>query len=82
MQTGPTTQLLLDIERGDATARERLWAAVYEELRRLAKAHMAGERRGRTTGTTVLVHEAYLRLLGPAGKGGLAKRRRGGRIAL
>jgi len=35
---------------------------VYEELRRLAAHHMAGERRGHTLGVTALVNEAYLNL--------------------
>jgi len=64
----PLTQILAAAESGDESARQQLWQAVYEELHRLAKAHMAGERRGRTIQTTVLVHEAYLRLLGPEGR--------------
>ncbi|MBX9583513.1 MAG: sigma-70 family RNA polymerase sigma factor [Gemmataceae bacterium] len=38
--------------------------AVYDELRRLAAAHLAGERPGHTLDATALVHEAYLRLAG------------------
>jgi RNA polymerase sigma factor (TIGR02999 family) len=37
---------------------------VYEELRRLARAHMANERAEHTLQATALVHEAYLRLIG------------------
>jgi RNA polymerase sigma factor (TIGR02999 family) len=37
---------------------------VYDELRRLAAAHLAGERPGHTLQATALVHEAYLRLVG------------------
>lgn len=37
---------------------------VYDELRRLARSYMRRERPGHTLQTTVLVHEAYLRLLG------------------
>ncbi|MBX9578921.1 MAG: RNA polymerase subunit sigma, partial [Gemmataceae bacterium] len=36
--------------------------AVYDELRRLAAAHLAGERPGHTLNPTALVHEAYLKL--------------------
>ncbi len=35
---------------------------VYEELRRLARSHIARERAGLTLQPTALVHEAYLRL--------------------
>lgn len=35
---------------------------VYDELRRLAAAQLAGERPGHTLNPTALVHEAYLRL--------------------
>lgn len=36
---------------------------VYDELRRLAAAQLAGERPGHTLNPTALVHEAYLKLL-------------------
>jgi RNA polymerase sigma factor (TIGR02999 family) len=36
---------------------------VYQELRRLARAHMAQERAGHTLQATALVHEAYVRLI-------------------
>ncbi|MHC5541847.1 ECF-type sigma factor, partial [Singulisphaera rosea] len=39
---------------------------VYDELRRLAAARMAIEAPGRTLQATALVHEAYLRLVGPS----------------
>ena len=37
---------------------------VYEELRRVARAHLRGEGADHTLETTALVHEAYLRLVG------------------
>src|SRR5437764_10362753 len=43
-----------------------LFPAVYDELRRLAAARMAGEAPGHTLDATALVHEAYLRLVGAA----------------
>lgn len=43
-----------------------LFPAVYDELRRLAAAQRADERVGHTLNATALVHEAYLRLSGPA----------------
>ena len=39
-----------------------MFPAVYDELRRLAAAKLAGERPGHTLDATALVHEAYLRL--------------------
>jgi RNA polymerase sigma factor (TIGR02999 family) len=57
------TQLLNDAKEGNRSACERLLAAVYAELRRLAAGHMARERDARTLQSTALVHEAYLRLV-------------------
>jgi RNA polymerase sigma factor (TIGR02999 family) len=59
------TQLLDGVERGDPQAAEELLPLVYEELRRLASAKMADDRPGQTLQPTALVHEAWLRLLGP-----------------
>lgn len=39
--------------------------AVYGQLRALAQRQLANERRGHTLSATALVHEAYLRLMGP-----------------
>src|SRR5215203_1578137 len=39
-----------------------LYAAVYQELRRVAHRHLGGEQTGHTLGTTGLVHEAFLEL--------------------
>lgn len=44
-----------------------LFAAVYDELRRLAAARLAREPAGHTLDATALVHEAFLRLRGGAG---------------
>src|SRR5262245_38561232 len=60
------TQLLEAIGQGDETATNRLMPLVYEELLRLARAHMSHERSDHTLQATALVHEAYLRLLGDA----------------
>ncbi len=59
------TRILDAIDRGDARAADELLPVVYEELRRLAARHMSNERPGHTLQATALVHEAYLRLLGP-----------------
>jgi RNA polymerase sigma factor (TIGR02999 family) len=49
---------------GDDTALQKLMPLVYEELRRIARRHLRGEREDHTLQTTALVHEAYLRLIG------------------
>lgn len=59
------TQILSDIDRGDPRASEALLPLVYDELRRLAGSRLAREQPGQTLQATALVHEAYLRLLGP-----------------
>jgi RNA polymerase sigma factor (TIGR02999 family) len=57
------TRVLEQMESGDPTAAERLLPLVYDELRKLAAARLAGERQGQTLQATALVHEAYLRLV-------------------
>jgi RNA polymerase sigma factor (TIGR02999 family) len=52
---------------GDLDAADLL-PLVYDELRRLAAREMAGDRPGQTLNATALVHEAYLRLVGPEGQ--------------
>lgn len=61
------TQLLQAVDRGDAGSTDALLVAVYDELRALARARMRNEPSGHTLQPTALVHEAYLRLLGPRG---------------
>jgi RNA polymerase sigma factor (TIGR02999 family) len=58
------TRILAAVERGDARAATELLPLVYDELRKLAAARMAGEKAGHTLQPTSLVHEAYLRLVG------------------
>ncbi len=58
------TRILEDVKKGDCHATDKLLAAVYGELRRLAAGKLAQERPGQTLQATALVHEAYLRLLG------------------
>ena len=57
------TQLLQAWSEGDERALEKLMPLVYEELHRLARRYMAGERPGHTLQTSALVNEAYLRLV-------------------
>src|SRR2546421_13056581 len=60
------TRILSAIEQGDAHAAAQLLPLVYDELRRLAAQKLAHEAPGQTLDATGLVHEAYLRLVGPA----------------
>ena len=60
-------------EGGDADAAARLLPLVYDELRRLAARKLAREDPGHTLDATALVHEAYLRLIGPDAEGGQAR---------
>ena len=57
------TKLLLAWNDGDPNALEKLTPFVYEELHRLAKRYMAGERSNHTLQATAVVNEAYLRLI-------------------
>lgn len=61
------TRLLEAANRGERRAAAELLPLVYDELRQLAAARMAGEAPGHTLNPTALVHEAYLRLVGPTG---------------
>src|SRR5262245_49519126 len=60
------TRLLSRIESGDPPAAEELLPLVYDELRKLAAHKLAQENPGQTLQATALVHEAYLRLIGPS----------------
>lgn len=48
---------------GDQRALAQLTPIVYDELRRLARRYLRGERAGHSLQTTALVNEAYLRLV-------------------
>ena len=57
------TRVLSAVEAGDPSAAAELLPLVYDELRKLAAARLAGEKPGQTLQATALVHEAYLRLV-------------------
>lgn len=57
------TELLLAWKEGDSAARDALFDAVYDELRRLARIRLARERPDQSLAPTALVHEAYLKLV-------------------
>jgi RNA polymerase sigma factor (TIGR02999 family) len=59
------TQLLDAAAAGDPKAASELLPLVYDELRKLAAARLADEKPGQTLQPTALVHEAFVRLVGP-----------------
>jgi RNA polymerase sigma factor (TIGR02999 family) len=58
------TRILTQIEQGDHQAADDLLPLVYQELRQLAAAKLSKEKPGQTIQATMLVHEAWLRLVG------------------
>ena len=63
--SGQVTELLKDWKQDDEKALHDLLPLVYRELRRLAHYHLQSERPDHTLQSTALVHEAYLRMMGP-----------------
>lgn len=57
------TDLLQRAQAGERTARERLFALAYEELRVQARAQLRNGGRNTFLDTTVLVHESFLRFM-------------------
>lgn len=64
MDGSEITTLLIDWGKGNETARDRLVALVYDELRRMAASSLRNERPGHTLQATALVHELYFRVFG------------------
>jgi RNA polymerase sigma-70 factor (ECF subfamily) len=61
--THQVTGLLLEWRKGDEAALNQLIPLVHDELRRIARRCLAGERGGHSLQATALVNEAYLRLI-------------------
>jgi len=59
---GEITRLARRWSEGDEDAFDRLVELVYDDLRRIAHRHLSAGARGDMVDTTVLVHEAYLKL--------------------
>ncbi|MBI4850632.1 MAG: sigma-70 family RNA polymerase sigma factor [Acidobacteria bacterium] len=57
------TELLINWNKGDEAALEKLLPLIYQELHLLASRYLRRERPNHTIQTTALVHEAYLRLI-------------------
>ena len=62
------SHLLLRWSDGDNAALDQLMPLVYQELRRMASRYMGQQPTSHTLQTTALIHEAYLRLIGPEEK--------------
>lgn len=62
-----TEELLRSAREGDKRAEARLIEHLYQDLKRMAAYHLAGERRNHTLQPTALVNEAYRRLAASAG---------------
>jgi len=58
------TTLLAAIGDGDRNALDKLFSLVYDELRQIASRQLRRAATPQTMSTTVVVHEAYLKLLG------------------
>ena len=56
--------LIEQVNAGAPNAQDRLFAAAYDELRKLARSRLRDGGRNTVLDTTVLVHESYLRFLG------------------
>jgi RNA polymerase sigma factor (TIGR02999 family) len=56
------TQWLNQLSGPDPAAAERLFATLYDQLRRMARNHMRKEQSGHTLSATALTHEAWFRM--------------------
>lgn len=59
------TQLLARAQLGESSATDELFPLVYDELRTIAARYIHDEGKAQTMQATALVHEAYIRLVGP-----------------
>ena len=65
---GELTRLLQAAAAGDGQADSELYARVYKELRKIARAHRRGWRGNDTLNTTALINEAYIKLADQSGR--------------
>lgn len=56
------THALARLRAGETAALGDLFPLIYDELKGVARAQLAGEQTGHTLGPTALVHEAYMNL--------------------
>lgn len=69
------TMLLHRAQQGDSEAAPQLLEIVYQKLHQLAEKNLAQESGGVSLQPTVLVHDAYLQLVGPEGAPDLNNRK-------
>jgi RNA polymerase sigma factor (TIGR02999 family) len=62
-ETNDLTAVLVDASRGDNAAAERLFPAVYDQLRALAGSYFRHQQSDHTLQATALVHEAFVKLI-------------------
>jgi RNA polymerase sigma factor (TIGR02999 family) len=65
--TESITTLLASAERGDRAAADAVFAAMYDELHRLARRELARRGSGVTLSATTLLHDAYVSIAGREG---------------
>jgi RNA polymerase sigma factor (TIGR02999 family) len=65
--TESITALLASAERGDRAAADAVFAALYEDLHRMARRELARGGGGVTLSATALLHDAYLNIAGREG---------------
>lgn len=58
------TRLLQNAASGDRGALDQVYASLYPDLKRLARARLRQQGRGAGVSTTLLVHESFVRLVG------------------
>ncbi len=63
----PITMLLRQAATGDRAALDAVYASLYPELKRVARARLRAQGRADSMGTTMLVHESFVRLVGARG---------------
>jgi len=60
-ETPALTDLIESANSGDSEALRSVFAAAYEDLRKLARLRLSDHQRGPVLDTTALVHESYMR---------------------
>lgn len=62
--SAPITLLLQRAAGGDRAALDAIYASLYPDLKRIARARLRQQGRGEGVSTTLLVHESFMRLVG------------------
>lgn len=62
-KSSDVTQLLLRLREGEQGVFDQLYPLIYDQLHRMAYAHMSRQNPDHTLSKTELVHEAYLKMI-------------------